>query len=178
MDLLTPDFGLIFWQTVTLLVVLWVLKKFAWKPILDAIEAREQRISNALQAAQRAETALQSLEQEKLAQQKATRLECDRILAEALQAKRDLMQEARATVDHSTQEMLRQSKVAAQQERDLIMADLKDSLAELSVDVAQKILQQELQHRDSQEAFARRLVETDKRICHEQTAGTPSAPLS
>lgn len=91
MDLITPEVGLIFWQTIVFLVLMLILAKFAWKPILGAVRTREESINEALASAEDARKEMQNLkaDNEKLLQE--ARAERDEILKEARQLKEKMI---------------------------------------------------------------------------------------
>jgi len=95
MDLLTPDFGLVFWQTVTLIVVLLILGKFAWKPILNMVESRENDINISLEGASKARKLSEELSLQRDSLIAATNKEREKILAEAISLKNSLIDDAR-----------------------------------------------------------------------------------
>ena len=95
MELVTPNFGLIFWQLVTFLIVLFLLTKFAWKPIMNALRERETSIENALSAAERAKLEMQGLKAENEKLLAEARMERDKILKEASDAGNALVENAR-----------------------------------------------------------------------------------
>src|SRR5690606_41686180 len=110
MDLLTPGVGLIFWQLIGFLALLFILSKFAWRPITDALKSREESIESALAAADRAKTEMASLqaENEKLLQE--TRLERDKILREASATAKQLIDESREEAKRQGDKMIEDAK--------------------------------------------------------------------
>ena len=95
MDLVTPDFGLIFWTLVTFLLLVFLLGKFAWKPILKMVDDREASIEDALKAAERARDEMKSLQSDNEAVLKEARQERERILKEAREMKNKIVSDAK-----------------------------------------------------------------------------------
>ncbi len=144
MQIVTPEFGLIFWQLVIFLLVLFLLAKFAWKPILLSLKEREDSIESALRMADQAKIEMQQLKagNEKLLTD--ARLERDRMMQEATQMAnqhRDA-EKARATAEANT--IIQQAREAIQQEKNAALAEVKNTAAKLSLDIAERILRREL----------------------------------
>ena len=141
---LSPELGLIFWQLVIFLLVLFLLGKFAWKPILLALKEREDSIESALRMADQAKIEMQQLKAgtEKLLTD--ARLERDRMMQEATQMANQHREaeKARATAEANT--IIQQAREAIQQEKNLALAEVKNTAAKLSVDIAERILRREL----------------------------------
>ncbi|MBJ6107796.1 F0F1 ATP synthase subunit B [Hymenobacter sp. BT523] len=141
---LTPELGLIFWQLVIFLLVLFLLAKFAWKPILSSLKEREDSIESALRMADQAKIEMQQLKagNEKLLAD--ARLERDRMMQEAtvMANQHRETERARATTEANT--IIQQAREAIQQEKNAALAEVKNTAAKLSVDIAERILRREL----------------------------------
>ncbi|MBD2723720.1 F0F1 ATP synthase subunit B [Hymenobacter armeniacus] len=141
---LTPELGLIFWQLVIFLLVLFLLAKFAWKPILSSLKEREDSIESALRMADQAKIEMQQLKagNEKLLAD--ARLERDRMMQEAtvMANQHRETERARATAEANT--IIQQAREAIQQEKNAALAEVKNTAAKLSVDIAERILRREL----------------------------------
>ena len=141
---LSPELGLIFWQLVIFLLVLFLLGKFAWKPILLALKEREDSIEGALRMADQAKIEMQQLKagNEKLLAD--ARLERDRMMQEATQMANQHREaeKARATAEANT--IIQQAREAIQQEKNAALAEVKNTAAKLSLDIAERILRREL----------------------------------
>ena len=144
MELITPGFGLIFWQTVTFLAVLFILGKFAWKPILTALKEREDSIEDALNAAEQAKQEMANLkaENEKLLDE--ARLERDKILKDATAAANKLKDEAKDEAGKISAKMLEDAKNAINNEKKAALAEIKNEVAVLSIQIAEKLLRKNL----------------------------------
>jgi F-type H+-transporting ATPase subunit b len=158
MNLVTPEFGLIFWQTVTFLVVLFVLSRYAWKPILNALKDREHSIDNALQEADKARKDMERLkaDNEKLLDE--ARIERDKILKTAHQLAQETRDEAKVQAQKDVDKMLADARSTIQAEKNSAIADIKKQVAILSIEVAETILQRELESPEKQKQLAADLI--------------------
>lgn len=160
--LLSPSYGLIVWTLLAFITVLLLLKKFAWKPILKALEEREESIQNAINSAQKARedmAALKSDNEKILAEAKTQR---DIILKEAREIKEKMITEAK---DRATVEADRLTAIAReniQNEKMAAITELKNQVAHLSIEIAEKILKQELSEKDKQKTIVKNLLEEVK----------------
>ncbi|MDF7814519.1 F0F1 ATP synthase subunit B [Hymenobacter sp. YC55] len=148
--LVTPELGLIFWQLVIFLIVLFLLAKFAWKPILTSLKQREDSIEGALRMADQAKLEMQELRagNEKLLAD--ARLERDRIIKEATTLANQLIEQAKNKANEEGGRMIVQAREAIQNEKNAALAEVKNTAAQLSIDIAERILRRELTDTDSQ----------------------------
>lgn len=144
MDLITPAFGLIFWQTVIFLIVLLVLGKFAWKPILGAINSREQSITDALQASEKAKEEMTNLKStnEKLIAE--ARQERDKMIRDAAKIGEQLKDQAKADAKMLGDRMIEDAKQTIEAEKNDAIRQIKDQVADLSLQIAEKLLKTKL----------------------------------
>jgi|SRR5690606_1099148 len=158
MDLLTPGIGLIFWQLVGFLALLFILGKFAWRPITDALRSREESIENALAAAERAKVEMNALksENEKLIQE--ARLERDKLLKEASETSKRMIEESREEAKRQGDKMIEDAKAVIETEKQAALADVKLQVATLSVQIAEKLLRRNLADDKEQKALVSDLV--------------------
>ncbi len=156
MDLITPEIGLFFWQTIVFLVLIILMAKFAWKPILGAIKSREDSINEALSSAENAKKEMQNLkaDNEKLLQE--ARIERDALLREAREIKDKMIADAGAEAQEKANKIVAQAQITIQNEKNAAMADIKNQVASLSIEIAEKVVREELSNKDKQ----RKLVET------------------
>lgn len=138
------SFGLFFWQIFILVVLIVLLKKFAWKPILDALNERERGIEDALESAENARKEMQNLkaDNEKLLQE--ARMERDSMLKEAREIKDKMIAEAKEDAAREGDKMIEQARATIQNEKNSALADIKNQVATLSVEIAEKIMREEL----------------------------------
>ena len=158
MELVTPGIGLIFWQAVTFLIVLFLLTKFAWKPIMKALHEREASIENALSAAEQAKLEMQGLkaENEKLLAQ--ARMERDKILRDATEAGNNLVERAKEKANEEGARMIAMAREAIENEKRAAIAEVKNQAAALSIEIAERILRRELSDPQAQQALAQDYV--------------------
>jgi F-type H+-transporting ATPase subunit b len=144
MEIVTPELGLIFWQLVIFLLVLFLLAKFAWNPILKALHEREDSIDQALRMAEQAKLEMQNLKagNEKLLAD--ARLERDKTLREGQQVANQLIEQAKTTAVEEANRIAQQAREAIQQEKNQALAEVRNTAAQLSVDIAERLLRREL----------------------------------
>jgi len=153
MELVTPGLGLIFWQTITFLVVLFLLSKFAWKPISNALREREDSIESALRMADQAKLEMQALkaDNEKLIQE--ARIERDRIIREASEASNAIVEQAKSRANVEGTRMIESAREAIINEKKAALTEVKNTAATLSIEIAERILKHELRDPATQRAL-------------------------
>ncbi|XOD68066.1 MAG: F0F1 ATP synthase subunit B [Flavobacteriales bacterium Tduv] len=159
MNLLTPSFGLIVWQLIIFVVLLALLGKFAWKPIMQFIEQREENIRSSLEMAKRVEKEMYDMQILKDQLLKESRLERDSILKEARQMKDTIQAEAQKNARAESDKMIEQAKKSIHNERVAAMSSLKNYMAAISINIAEKILRKELDHKDQHRKLLQSLVD-------------------
>ncbi len=161
MELVTPSIGLIFWTTLVFLILLFLLTKYAWKPMLSAVKDREKSIENALMAAEKAREDIQKMsnENEKLLQE--ARLERDKIIKEAMQAATQVRQEAGERASHEASLIIQSARQSIETDKEAAKTELKNLVAQLSLEIAEKILRSKLtDDKSSQDLIERYIKET------------------
>lgn len=160
MEQLLHDFspGLFFWQSVIVLILIFLLKKFAWKPILDSVAEREEGIQSALDQAEEAKKALADLQASNEELLKEARLERETMLKEARETRDNLVNGAAAEAKAEAEKILTNAQHAIEAEKQKAMVDIKNQVADLSVEVAGKILKDSLSSAESQKALAEKYV--------------------
>ncbi|MGM0619507.1 MAG: F0F1 ATP synthase subunit B [Bacteroidota bacterium] len=159
MELVTPNVGTIFWMIIIFAIVAFVLKKFAWKPILNALYEREESIETALNAAQQARQEMDKLRagnEELLAQ---ARKEKESILREAMNLKESVITEAREKASAETQRSIEHARQQIQNERAKAVNEMKKQMTELSLMIAEKVIRKEMSDDKNQQEMVRRLVD-------------------
>jgi F-type H+-transporting ATPase subunit b len=159
MNLITPDFGLIFWQTVILLVVLLILGKFAWKPILNAIQEREENVETALQAAEVARRMVAQAQIDKEMLLRTAHTERTKIIELATETQHVIINEAKIEAEKVSKKMIEKTRVLLAEEQEAALEGMKNIVATLSVQIAEKLLQAQLEQRHTQEKLVHRLIE-------------------
>ena len=162
MELITPGIGLIFWMLVTFTTVLFLMKKFAWKPILGMLKEREDSIEDALKAAADAKLSMAKLKsdnEETLAQARSER---DALLKEARETQDMIISEARNKAKEETDKMILAAQVAIQSEKAAAIESMKEQIVSLSIQVSEKILRKELSSETKQSDLVSDLVKDIK----------------
>ena len=152
------SFGLFIWQVVIFVGLIFLLKKFAWKPILDAVNEREQGIKNALESAENARNEMQNLQADNQRILQEARAERDAMLKDAREMKEKMVADAKTEAQEQGQKMIDQAKAAIESEKNAAMADLKSQVATLSLSIAEKILKDELSNTASQTKLVDQLL--------------------
>ena len=164
MDKLIQDFsyGLFIWQVLVFVLLIFLLRKFAWKPILEAVNEREESIEGALKAAEKAREEMKSLQADNEAVLREAREERERILKEARDMKNKMISEAKDAAATEADKAIVSAKAAIEAEKTAAIAELKNQAASLSIDVAEKILGQELSTENKQTAMIGKIIEDVK----------------
>jgi F-type H+-transporting ATPase subunit b len=144
MELLIPEFGTIFWTLIAFLVSFYILAKFAWKPMLNALKERDKAIAQSLEAAEKAKSEVARLqsESEKIIAQ--ARVERDKMLQEARNLKESLLGEAREQAKKEGHKLIEDARQAIKTERTAAIQEIKKQVSELSVAISEKVLLHEL----------------------------------
>lgn len=150
MDLIKPEIGLIFWTALTFVILLFVLKKFAWKPILNAVTDREDSIKDALQEADKARLEMQNLKSDNEKILKEARAERDAMIKDAREIKDTMISEAKEEAKVQATKLIEQAKTTIQNEKLAAITDLKNQVADLSIDIAEKVMKNELSNKEKQ----------------------------
>ncbi|MDF2158869.1 F0F1 ATP synthase subunit B [Algoriphagus sp. CAU 1675] len=144
MDLISPSSGLIFWQLFGFLALLFILVKFAWKPMLAALEERESSIENALKSAELARNEMANLKAENEKLLAEARLERDAILAKAQEASNKMIEEAKEEAGKQGAQLIENAKAVIETEKKAALAEVKTQVAVLTLEVAEKLLRKNL----------------------------------
>ena len=150
MDLITPGLGLVFWTAITFLCLLFILRKFAWKPILGAVSDREEGIRNALASAENARKEMENLQADNERILKEARVEREAMLKDARDIKSKMIADAKDVAQVQANSMIKQAQAAIESEKKSAMAELKNHVASLSVEIAEKVMREELSNKDRQ----------------------------
>ena len=160
MDKLINDFsfGLFIWQVLIFVGLIFLLKKFAWKPILDAVNDREEGIKNALLSAENARKEMQNLQADNQRILQEARLERDNMLKEAREMKEKMVEDAKTEAEAQGQKLINQAKAAIESEKNAAMAELKAQVSTLSLSIAEKLLKEELSNKEAQTKLVEKLL--------------------
>lgn len=158
MELILPDIGLIFWMTISFLLLLWVLKKFAWKPILKMLKDREESIDKALKSAEEAREEMANLQARNTELLQQAQEERAALLSEAMALKNKMLDDAKAASKAEADRIFAESKQLIEQERVKAMNELKKEVADLSILVAAKILKDELDVKEKAAKYTEQVI--------------------
>jgi len=162
MDLVTPELGLVFWTTISFAILFFLLAKFAWKPIIAAIYLRERSIEDALLKAEAAKDEMSRLTNENDALLKQARAERDVILSEAKKLKDQIISEAKDAAHAEGARQIELARVEINNQKAIAMADVKNQVASLSIEIAEKVLKQQLADSAKQDELVSQLLKEVK----------------
>ncbi|RYY51532.1 MAG: ATP synthase F0 subunit B [Chitinophagaceae bacterium] len=162
MDLLTPELGLFVWTLIAFLAVFFILRKFAWKPILTSLGEREKGIADSIASAERVKKEMGQMkaENEKLMMQ--AREERAQMLKEAKEAKDRIVNEAKDQAKAEANKIIADAQMQIQQQKMAALTEVKNEIGNLAVEVAEKILRKQLATNDAQNDYAKLLAEDIK----------------
>lgn len=152
------SFGLFFWQLLIFIGLIFLLKKFAWKPILDAVNDREEGIRTALLSAENARKEMQNLQADNQRILQEARMERDILLKEAREMKEKMIADSKNEAQAAGQKMIEQAKAAIESEKNAAMAELKSQVSTLSLEIAEKLLKDELSNKDAQVKLVEKML--------------------
>jgi F-type H+-transporting ATPase subunit b len=152
------SFGLFIWQTIIFVGLILLLKKFAWKPILDAVNEREEGIKNALLSADNARKEMQNLQADNQRILHEARMERDSLLKDAREMKDKMVSDAKNEAQAQGLKMIEQAKAAIESEKNAAMAELKLHVSTLSLEIAEKLLKDELSNKEAQVKLVEKML--------------------
>ena len=158
MELITPSTGLLFWMLVGFGILFFILAKFAWPIVMNAINSREEKIESQLAEAERVRNDMKNLKSEHQALLVQAKEERDQILADARKIREKLYEETKETANREAQAIIADAKNAIHYEKMKAMTDIKNEIANMSIEIAEKILRQELSEKDKQEELVNNLM--------------------
>lgn len=161
MEKLISEFslGLFFWQTLIFVGLIFLLKKYAWKPILSAVNEREASIKDALEAAKEARSEMQSLQSDNQRILKEARAQKEALLKEARTIRSEMINTAKVEAQSEANKILSQAQEAIQNEKRTAVNELKDHVSSIALDIATKVLQNELESKDKQMQLVSKLLQ-------------------
>ncbi len=152
------SFGLFIWQTLLFIALIFLLRKYAWGPILNAVNEREEGIKNALVEADKARQEMQDINADNERILNEARAERDTMLKEARDMKTNLIEEAKDEAKAQANKLMEQAKAAIQNEKLSAIADIKSQVANLSIDIAEKVVKDELSDKNKQLKLVEQLL--------------------
>lgn len=162
MELVTPDIGLIIWQTVVFVIVFIILAVFVWRPITDALRTREGFIKDSLEAAENATKEMQQLKADNEYLLEEAKKERDLMIKDAAKAATKIKEDAKDETAKITNKMIDDAKAVINTEKQAALADVKNLVASLSIDIAEKVLRKSLEDKKAQEGLVKELIKDIK----------------
>jgi F-type H+-transporting ATPase subunit b len=162
MDLLTPEFGLFFWTLLAFLSVFFILRKFAWKPILNSLGEREKGIADSISTAERVKNEMSLLKSENEKLLADAREERTAMLREAKEIKEKIITEAKDQAKAEANKIIIDAQHQIQQQKMATLTEVKNEIGNLAVEVAGKILRKQLSGAEGQDMYMKMLAENIK----------------
>jgi F-type H+-transporting ATPase subunit b len=162
MDLLLPHLGLIFWTLLSFLIVFFILKKFAWKQIIDGLNERESNIANSIASAEKVKAEMAQLKSENETLLQSAREERTNMLKEAKEIKDKMINDAKEEAKVQATKIINDANAAIQQQKMAALTDIKNQVGKMVVEVSEKILRRELSDKAQQEIYISKLAEDIK----------------
>ena len=159
MDLVTPAIGQIFWGGLVFIILLILLKKFAWKPILTAVDERDKSIEESIELATKTKAEMKQLQAQNENLLKEARAERDKMIREAAETSKKIIAEAKETAKEEHQKIVQEAQEVIKSEKAAALTELKTTVASLSLEIAEKVIKGELASDDKQKALAKKLAE-------------------
>ena len=153
------SFGLFFWQLLIFIGLILILKKFAWKPILDILNERENSIKESLESAQKAKDEFSKIKSDNEKILNEAKKERDFIISDAKKMGREIVEDAKNVAKLESEKIIENARESITKEKDLILKDLKFQVVDLSVEIASKILKKELSEKQKQDDYVQKLID-------------------
>jgi F-type H+-transporting ATPase subunit b len=153
MELVTPSIGLLFWMLLSFSIVLYLLKKFAWSPIIKMLKERENSIEEALSAADKAREEMAKLHAENEKIIADANNERKKIIAEAYVQNHEIVSNSKAEAQEEADKIIQSARETIEYEKNLAIQEIRHFLADLSIDVAKKVLERELNEESKQRDY-------------------------
>ena len=158
MELLVPEFGLVIFQTIAFLLLMFILSKFAWKPVLAAIKEREQSIDEALNKAELAKQEMARLTSQNEELMKTARAERDQMLKEAKALKDNIVNEAKTQAQAEGAKLIEKARIEIENQKKTALFELKSQVSSLSIEIAERVLREQLKDKSTQEDLVANLL--------------------
>lgn len=162
MELLTPELGLFFWTLVAFLVVLFILKKFAWGPIVKMLHERESGIADSIAAAEKVKEEMKLLQAQNETLLAQAREERTAMLKDAKETKDKIISEAKEQAKVEANKIMDDTRLQIERQKNAAMTEVKNEIGTLAVEVAEKILRKQLAGQEAQHNFVKMLADEIK----------------
>lgn len=159
MDLLIPSFGLIFWTLLAFLIVFFILKKFAWKPILSSLKQREEGIAEAISTAEKIKAEMAAMKNENEIILNQAREERSKMIKEAKETADKMINDAKERAKTEYDRILSDAQLSIQQHKNAALVEVKNQVGKLVIEVSEKVLRRELANKSEQESYIKTLAE-------------------
>lgn len=158
MPIVTPGIGLVFWMFIAFSILLFILGKFAWKPILKMLKEREESIEKALQAAEEAKLEMQKLQANNEQIIAEARKQADTIIKEAREIKEKIISDAKNAAAIEADKVMKNAKASIENEKNQALNEIRNQIAEFSVLIAEKVIRKELSNENKQKEYIESLL--------------------
>jgi F-type H+-transporting ATPase subunit b len=158
MELLMPALGYFIWTLLAFLIVFFILKKFAWKPILKALSEREKNIADSIATAERVKIEMAQMKSENEAMMQVAREERAQILKEAKEIKDRIVNEAKDQAKLEANKIITEASITIDQQKNAALTDVKNSIGSMVIEVTEKVIRRELSSKAEQEIYIRSLA--------------------
>lgn len=162
MELLTPGIGLLFWQSIVFVVVFLILAVFVWKPIASALRTRESKIEDSLRAAERAKEEMEQIKADNEYLLQEARAERDKMLKDAVVIANEIKETAKNETASISAKMIADAKSTIETEKKAALTEVKNLVASLSLEIAEKVLREKLADDKSQKALVEKFLKEVK----------------
>jgi F-type H+-transporting ATPase subunit b len=159
MELLLPGFGIIIWTFIAFIIVLVILKAFAWKPILKSLKDREENIASAIASAEKIKSEMAQLKNENETLLAKAREERASLLKDAKETSDKMIAEARNKAKSEYERIVTDAQAAIEQQKNKALTEVKNQVGALVIEVAEKVLRRELANKAEQENYIKQLAE-------------------
>ena len=162
MELLNPGIGLLVWTLIAFIIVLVILKKFAWKPILKGLKDRETNIADAIASAERVKAEMTALKSENEVLIAKAREERAAMIKEAKETADKMVADAQGKARSEYDRIVSEAQAAIDQQKNAALVDVKNQVGKLVIEVSEKVLRRQLENKAQQETYIRQLADTVK----------------
>ena len=153
------SFGLFFWQSLIFIGLIFLLKKYAWKPILNAVDERDNSIKKAISSAENARKEMEALKEDNSRILKEARIEREKLLKEGKKTKEEMIDSAKEEAKSEAQKIISQANLTIENEKRLAIKELKNQVSLISMEIAEKVIKKELQDKNKQQDFLNKLID-------------------
>jgi len=159
MELVTPGFGLVFWMVLSFGIVLFILKKYAWKPILKSIEDRNNFIKKSLDSAEEAKKEMENLQADNKSILREAKIERDKLLKEGRDMKESIINSAKQEAQSAKEKIVNEANESIENMKKAAITEINNQIATVSVEIAEKLLKEELKDETKNKEHVLKLIE-------------------